>query len=155
MAKAELGYLGYYDRFKKSPFEGFDVGGSGMSGYNVYGVDIVGLRGYEDGALTPNTDTKYASVYNKYTIELRYPFILQGGTQIYGLAFIEGGNAYDGWKNFNPFQIKRAAGVGIRVNLQIVGMLGVDWGYGFDKPNNGTTNKRSGGDIAFTFGQQF
>jgi outer membrane protein insertion porin family len=155
-AAAELGYLGHYNKNKLSPFEGFDVGGSGMSGYNMYGVDIVGLRGYDDGALTPqlaNGASDYARVYNKYTAELRYMIINQPASTIYGLAFAEGGNAYREWKEFNPFQIKRALGVGVRIRLPMVGMLGFDWGWGFDAQAGET--KRHGSQVTFTFGNQF
>jgi outer membrane protein insertion porin family len=109
MARAEMGYLGSYNKNKPSPFEGFDVGGDGMSGYNVYGVEIVGLRGYENSALTPYTYTAdgradYARAYNKYTMEIRYPFILKPSSTIYGLVFAEGGNAFKSWKEFVPDQ---------------------------------------------------
>lgn len=156
MAKAEMGYLGSYNKNKQSPFEGFDVGGDGMSGYNVYGVDIIGLRGYENGALTPYSTSArndYARVYNKYTVELRYPFILKPSSTIYGLVFAEGGNAFQSWEKFNPFQLKRSLGFGLRLYLPIVGMLGVDWGYGFDKAYGDT--KRSGGEIHYSIGMQF
>jgi outer membrane protein insertion porin family len=154
MTKVELGYLGKYNKYKQSPFEGFDVGGSGMQGYNIYGVDVVGMRGYDDSALTPNVaNGGYANVYNKYTVELRYPIILKQGSQIYALAFAEAGNAYTGWNTFDPFSLKRSLGAGIRINLPMVGMLGIDWGYGFDRASG--SNKRSGGKIAFVFGNQF
>lgn len=154
MTKAEMGYLGHYNKNKLSPFEGFNMGGSGMTGYNVYGVDVIGLRGYEDGAITPQTsNNSFARVYNKFTLELRHPIIMQSGTQIYGLVFAEGGNAYRNWKEFNPFQLRRSLGVGVRINLPIVGMIGVDWGYGFDRPYG--ASKPSGSQITFTFGQQF
>ena len=125
MARAEMGYLGSYNKNKPSPFEGFDVGGDGMSGYNVYGVEIVGLRGYENSALTPYTYTAdgradYARAYNKYTMEIRYPFILKPSSTIYGLVFAEGGNAFKSWKEFDPFLIKRSIGVGARIYLPIV-----------------------------------
>ena len=150
----EFGYLGHYNANKLSPFEGFDVGGSGMSGYNVYGVDVVGLRGYDDGALTPQGDrSSYARVYNKYTAEMRYMIINQPQSTIYGLAFAEGGNAYRSWSEFNPFQIKRALGVGVRIRLPMVGMLGVDWGWGFDAQPGET--RRHGSQVTFTFGNQF
>ena len=154
-AAVEMGYIGHYNKDKLSPFEGFDVGGSGMSGYNVYGVDIIGLRGYEDGAITPIPEKRgdYARVYNKYTAELRYIIIQQPTTQIYGLVFAEGGNAYRNWKEFNPFQIKRSLGVGARILLPMVGMIGFDWGFGFDAPAGQT--KRHGGQVTFTFGNQF
>lgn len=151
----ELGYLGHYNKNKVSPFEGFDMGGSGMSNWNMYGVDIIGLRGYEDGAITPVPERRgdYARVYDKFTAELRYPVIMQPTTKIFGLAFAEGGNAFRTWKEFNPFQLKRSLGVGVRIELPMVGMLGFDWGYGFDFPAGGT--KRNGGQITFTFGNQF
>ena len=158
MARAEMGYLGSYNKNKPSPFEGFDVGGDGMSGYNVYGVEIVGLRGYENSALTPYTYTAdgradYARAYNKYTMEIRYPFILKPSSTIYGLVFAEGGNAFKSWKEFDPFLIKRSIGVGARIYLPIVGMLGIDWGYGFDKAVGQT--ERSGSQAHFIIGTQF
>ena len=158
MARAEMGYLGSYNKNKPSPFEGFDVGGDGMSGYNVYGVEIVGLRGYENSALTPYTYTAdgradYARAYNKYTMEIRYPFILKPSSTIYGLVFAEGGNAFKSWKEFDPFLIKRSIGVGARIYLPIVGMLGIDWGYGFDKAVGRT--ERSGSQVHFIIGTQF
>ncbi|WP_462415245.1 BamA/OMP85 family outer membrane protein [Alistipes ihumii] len=158
MARAEMGYLGSYNKNKPSPFEGFDVGGDGMSGYNVYGVEIVGLRGYENSALTPYTYTAdgradYARAYNKYTMEIRYPFILKPSSTIYGLVFAEGGNAFKSWKEFDPFLIKRSIGVGARIYLPIVGMLGIDWGYGFDKAVGQT--ERSGSQVHFIIDTQF
>lgn len=158
MARAEMGYLGSYNKNKPSPFEGFDVGGDGMSGYNVYGVEIVGLRGYENSALTPYTYTAdgradYARAYNKYTMEIRYPFILKPSSTIYGLVFAEGGNAFKSWKEFDPFLIKRSIGVGARIYLPIVGMLGIDWGYGFDKAVGQT--ERSGSQVHFIIGTRF
>ncbi len=155
MTKAEMGYLGYYNRYKQSPFEGYDVGGDGMSGYNIYGVDIIGLRGYEDSSLTPYdaTGTTYANAYNKYTVELRYPVIMQPQSQIYGLVFAEGGNAFRSWQEFDPFKLKRSLGVGVRLYLPVVGMIGVDWGYGFDRAVNAT--KKSGGHFHFMMGMDF
>ena len=152
MAKAEMGYLGHYNKDKVSPFERFQVGGDGMTGYSIYGVDIIALRGYEDGDLDPTT-TRYSIGYNKYTLELRYPIILKPSSQIYALAFLEGGNGFASWKEFSPFKIKRSAGVGVRLYLPIVGLLGIDWGYGFD-PAAGQT-KRSGSQFHFVIGQNF
>ncbi len=156
MAKVELGYLGHYNPYKLSPFEGFSVGGDGMTGYTLYGVDFIGMRGYKDGTLIPTESSAvndYARVYNKYTIEVRYPFLLQPRSTIYGLVFAEAGNGYSSWSKFNPFQVKRSLGAGVRVFLPIVGMLGFDWGYGFDKPAG--QNSRSGGQIHFTIGTEF
>ena len=151
MLGAEMGYLGHYNKHKVSPFERFEIGGDGMTGYNIYGVDIIALRGYEDGALDPSS--YYSVAYNKYTMELRYPIILKPNSSIYALVFLEGGNGFNSWKEFSPFKIKRSAGVGVRLYLPIVGMLGIDWGYGFD-PAYGK-NKASGSQFHFVLGQQF
>jgi outer membrane protein insertion porin family len=156
MAKAEMGYLGHYNPNKLSPFEGFRVGGDGMTGYTMYGEDIIGMRGYEDMALIPWESQQIgdkARVYTKYTLEMRYPVILQPRSTIYALVFAEAGNGYSSWKKFNPFEVKRSLGAGVRIFLPIVGMLGFDWGYGFDKPAGKT--ERAGGKISFTMGQEF
>ena len=156
MARAQFGYLGYYNRnWGYSPFEGFRVGGDGMSGYDTYGSEIISLRGYENYSLTPQatssaTGNYYAgNVYDKFTVELRYPVILQPQSTIYALLFLEGGNCWSDIRDFNPFQIKRSAGVGVRVFLPMIGLLGVDWGYGFDDPVNGKSQ------FHFVIGQQF
>ena len=96
---------------------------------------------------------RYSRGYNKYTAELRYPIILKPSSQIYVLGFLEGGNAFDSWKKFSPFKIKRSAGFGVRLYLPVVGMLGIDWGYGFDAPANSST--KSGSQFHFVLGQQF
>ena len=152
MVKAEMGFLGSYNKHKVSPFERFEVGGDGMTGYNIYGIDIISMRGYEDGALDP-VSNNYACAYNKYTAELRYPIILKPSSQIYVLGFLEGGNAFESWRKFSPFKIKRSAGFGVRLYLPVVGMLGIDWGYGFDPPAGSTT--KSGSQFHFVLGQQF
>ena len=154
MTRAQFGYLGYYNRnLGYSPFEGFIVGGDGMSGYNTYGSDIIGLRGYENNSLTPRKNNGYVgNVYDKFTVELRYPLVLQPQSTIYALLFLEGGNSWSDLKDFNPFQIKRSAGVGVRVLLPIVGMLGIDWGYGFDPVGD---KRRGGSNFHFVIGQQF
>ena len=158
MARAQFGYLGYYNRnWGYSPFEGFRVGGDGMSGYDTYGSEIISLRGYENYSLTPQALSSYNStgnyyagnVYDKFTVELRYPVILQPQSTIYALLFLEGGNCWSDIRDFNPFQIKRSAGVGVRVFLPMIGLLGVDWGWGFDDPVNG------GSQFHFVIGQQF
>lgn len=153
---ANFGYLGYYNRdLGYSPFEGFQLGGDGMSGYSTYGSEIIGLRGYPNYSITPIVDGAYAgNVYDKFTFELRYPVVLQPSSTIYALVFLEGGNAWSDIRDFNPFQIKRSAGVGLRVMLPIVGMLGIDWGYGFDPvPNEGLD--KGGSQFHFVIGQQF
>ena len=152
MAKAEMGFLGHYNKNKISPFERFQVGGDGMSGYTMYGVDIIALRGYEDGDLDP-VGSNYSIAYNKYTLELRYPVILKPSSQIYVLGFLEAGNGFTSWKDFAPWKVKRSAGLGVRLYLPIVGMLGIDWGWGFDPPAGST--KRSGSQFHFVIGQSF
>ena len=158
MTRAQFGYLGYYNRnWGYSPFENFQVGGDGMSGYMTYGAEIISLRGYEDYSLTPRKMTPYSrnyesyagNVYDKFTVELRYPVILQPQSTIFVLAFLEGGNCWSDIREFNPFQIKRSAGVGVRVFLPMIGLLGVDWGWGFDDTVNG------GSQFHFVLGQQF
>ena len=157
MTRAQFGYLGYYNRnWGYSPFEGFLVGGDGMSGYNSYGSDVIALRGYENYSLTPMQLTPYSPngayagyVYDKFTVELRYPLILQPQSTIFALLFLEGGNCWSEIRNFNPFQIKRSAGVGVRVFLPMIGLLGIDWGYGFDDKDSG------GSQFHFIIGQQF
>ena len=158
MARAQFGYLGYYNRnWGYSPFEGFRVGGDGMSGYDTYGSEIISLRGYENYSLTPTASSNYnttgnyysGNVYDKFTVELRYPVVLQPQSTIYALLFLEGGNCWSDIRDFNPFQIKRSAGVGVRVFLPMIGLLGVDWGWGFDDPVNGKSQ------FHFVIGQQF
>ncbi len=154
MAKAEFGYLGHYNPNKLSPFEGFSMGGDGVTGYNLYGVETIGLRGYDENSLTPYVNNGIQSkVYAKYTAELRYPIVLQPSSTVYGLIFAEAGNAFDRWRDFNPFDMKRSVGVGLRLNLPMIGMFGVEWGYGFDKVPS--TNKRGGSQIHFSLGQTF
>ena len=159
MARAQFGYLGYYNRnWGYSPFEGFRVGGDGMSGYDTYGSEIIALRGYENYALTPTNMSSYNStgqyyagnVYDKFTVELRYPVILQPQSTIFALLFLEGGNCWADIRDFNPFQIRRSAGVGLRVFLPMIGLLGVDWGYGFDNHDG-----NGGSQFHFVIGQQF
>lgn len=153
---ADFGYLGYYNKdLGYSPFEGFQLGGDGMSGYNTYGSDIIGLRGYPNYSLTPIEGNAYAGrVYDKFTVELRHPVILQPQSTIYAMLFLEAGNCWKDIKDFNPFEVKRSAGVGLRVLLPIVGMLGIDWGYGFDPVPNEKLN-RGGSQFHFVIGQQF
>ena len=154
MAKAELGYLGHYNKYKLSPYEGFSVGGDGMSGgYYVPGMDLISLRGYDDGGLNPLGTNESARVYNKYTLELRYPIMMSQGTAVWALVFAEAGNGYMSWNDFNPFTLKRSLGVGVRFYVPLFGLIGVDWGYGFDKQYG--SNKRKGGKLHFTMGMQF
>lgn len=151
MARAEFGFLGAYNKNKRSPFETFYVGGDGMSGYSSpYATETIGLRGYENGSLSYN-----ANAYSRLSMELRYPFILEPSSTIYGLAFVEAGNAWEDMKDYNPFNLKRSAGIGVRIFLPMIGLMGIDWAYGFDVPNIQTDGKRSGSNFHFIIGQEF
>ncbi|MCI1282926.1 MAG: outer membrane protein assembly factor BamA [Prevotella sp.] len=149
MTRVEMGLLGSYNKYKKSPFETYYVGGDGMSGYSSgYAEETVGLRGYENGSLTPYGSEGYA--YDRFTMELRYPFML-GNTTIYGLTFLEAGNAWTSTSKFNPFDMKRSAGVGVRIYLPMVGLMGIDWAYGFDN----VFGTKGGSNFHFILGQEF
>ncbi len=155
MARAQFGYLGHYDKNKPSPFEGFQMGGDGLSGYSMYGVETIGLRGYKNNALTPMADYGiYARIFSKYTVEVRYPLVRTAGTLVYALAFGEAGNAFTELKEFKPFSLKRSAGIGLRVFLPYLGMLGIDWGYGFDQTSD-SNGKAAGSKFSFSLGQTF
>jgi len=152
MTRVEFGLLGHYNKYKKSPFETFDVGGDGMTGYSTYATESIGLRGYENSALTPTRGTEgYA--YTRLGVELRYPLMLETSTSIYALGFLEAGNAWHDIKNFNLFELKRSAGVGVRIFLPMIGMMGIDWAYGFDKVFGSRTY--SGSQFHFVLGQEF
>ena len=149
MTRVELGLLGSYNKHKKSPFETYYMGGDGMSGYSSgYAEETIGLRGYENGSLTPYGYEGYA--YDRFTLELRYPFLL-GNTTIYGLTFAEAGNSWNETKKFNPFDMKRSAGIGVRIFLSMVGLMGIDWAYGFDK----VFGQKGGSQFHFILGQEF
>lgn len=151
MTRADFGLIGSWNKYLKTPFETFYVGGDGMSGSYTYATETIALRGYENGALTPPYQASYA--YTRFGVELHFPFLLQPTTTIYGLAFAEAGNAWTSVKDFNPFRVKRSAGVGLRVFLPMVGMLGIDWGYGFDR--DVANNKIGGSHFHFVLGQEF
>jgi outer membrane protein insertion porin family len=155
MTKIEGGFLGYFDKNKKSPFEKFVLGGDGMSGYSYYGSETIGLRGYENASLTPYNDKgrQDGNIYNKLTLELRYPLTLQPSATVYGLAFAEAGSAWSEFRDYNPFGLKRSAGIGVRIFLPIFGLMGIDWGYGFDEiPGRPSAN---GSNFHFVIGQNF
>ena len=158
MTRFEMGILGAYNRHKKSPFETYYVGGDGMSGYSTgYATETIGLRGYENGSLSGN-NSYYgdAYAYSRMTLELRYPLMLETSTSIFALAFVEGGNAWTDVKKFNPLNMKRSAGVGVRILLPMVGLMGIDWAYGFQKYISGYSGKRAGGSqFHFIIGQEF
>ena len=150
MTRVEFGLLGHYNKYKKSPFETFYVGGDGMTGYSSsYATETIGLRGYENGSLTPTGSEGYA--YSRLGLELRYPLMLETSTSIYCLAFAEGGNAWTTINKFNPFDMKRSAGVGVRIFLPMIGMMGIDWAYGFDK----VYGTKGGSQFHFIIGQEF
>ena len=148
---ADFGYLGAYNRNRGIvPFERFYMGGDGLAYYSMDGRDNIQLRGYTNYSLTTNEG---ANIYNKYSLELRYPITLKPMASIYGLAFAEGGNTFTGFSNFNPFEIKRSAGLGLRLFMPMFGTLGIDFGYGFDKPLG--SNVIGGWQTHFIFGHQF
>ncbi len=149
MTRADFGLLGSYNKWMKSPFETFYVGGDGMTGSYTYATETIGLRGYDNGAFTPWGKEGYA--YTRFGMELHFPFMLQPTTTIYGLAFIEGGNAWTDIKDFAPFSMKRSAGAGVRIYLPMVGMMGIDWAYGFDK----VFGTKGGSHFHFVLGQEF
>ena len=149
MTRADIGLLGSYNKSLKSPFETFYVGGDGMTGSYTYATETIGLRGYDNGQFTPWGKEGYA--YTRFGLELRFPFMLQPTTTIYGLAFVEGGNAWQSVKDFSPFSLKRSAGAGVRIYLPMVGMMGIDWAYGFDK----VYGQKGGSHFHFILGQEF
>ncbi|HEX5002168.1 MAG TPA: outer membrane protein assembly factor BamA [Bacteroidia bacterium] len=151
MARANYGFLGYYNKdIGPPPFERFYLGGDGLSGFSLDGREIIAQRGYPNNSLSPPGG---GTIYDKYTVEVRYPLSLNPSATIYMLGFLEAGNAFNRFRDYNPFDLKRGAGGGVRIFLPMFGMLGLDWGYGFDNVP-GTLN-RSGGNFHFLIGQQF
>jgi outer membrane protein insertion porin family len=159
---AEFGFLGNYNSdIGDVPFERFFVGGDGLGNFTLDGRDVVQLRGYDNQSLTPldpiTGQQEGGLVYNKFSMELRYPLTLKPSASIYGLAFLEGGNAFNNFQEFNPFQLKRSAGVGLRIFMPAFGLLGIDFGYGFDedlRPQSAGQGP-SGWQTHFIIGQQF
>ncbi len=155
MTRAEFGYLGHYNKYAKSPFESFYMGGDGMSSYTSYSTDYVAMRGYSSGSLTPydaTTGRNMGYVYNKFTMELRYPIALEQSATIWALAFMEAGNCFSDISKYNPFDLKRSAGLGVRIYLPMFGLLGIDWGWGFDKINGSDQYGKS--QFHFVLGQE-
>jgi outer membrane protein insertion porin family len=159
-----FGYLGFYNKdIGPSPFENFSVGGDGMTGYSFYGREMIKLRGYSNGnygvgSLTANNPAGIPSgnVYSKITFEIRYPVSLNPQATIYVLSFLEAGRSWYQLKEYNPFKMNRAAGFGIRANLPMFGLLGVDWGYGFDPvPDPAAYPNANHSQFQFTIGQEF
>lgn len=148
---AEFGFLGAYNQSRGiPPFERFFVGGDGLGSFSLDGREVIQLRGYPNQSLSTNDGN---TIYNKFTLELRYPVTLKQLASIYVLTFAEGGGAYDGFRNYNPFSINRSAGAGIRIFMPAFGLLGIDFGYGFDPILNGT--EANGWETHFIIGQQF
>lgn len=148
---ADFGYLGAYNNDRGIvPFERFYMGGDGMGYYSMDSRENIQMRGYGNYALSSDGGD---NIYNKFSLELRYPITLKPMASIYGLAFAEGGSIATGFSNYNPFQLKRSAGLGLRLFMPMFGTLGIDFGYGFDKPTGSSTI--SGWQTHFIFGQQF
>ena len=151
MTQIEFGYLGYYNEsLKDMPFERYYVGGDGLQQSQFDGREIVGLRGYENSSLS---DVNGGTIYNKFTMEVRYPITLKPSASIYVLGFMESGNSYLDFDNFNPFDVKRSAGLGVRIFMPAFGLLGIDFAKGFDSPPGSI--EPSGWQTHFIIGQQF
>lgn len=159
----EFGFLGAYNGDRGiPPFERFFVGGDGLAGVTLDGREVIRLRGYPNQSIIPRTRSSVseetfndgATIYNKFTFELRYPVTLNPSASIYGLAFFEGGAAFDNFKSFSPFELNRSAGLGLRIFMPAFGLLGIDFGYGFD-PIPGTNLGPNGWETHFIIGQQF
>ena len=149
MTRADIGLLGSWNKYIKSPFETFYVGGDGMSGSYTYATETIALRGYDNGQFTPYGSDGYA--YTRFLMELHFPLMLSPSATIYPLAFVEAGNAWTSVSRFSPFDLKRSAGVGVRIFLPMLGMMGIDWGYGFDK----VFGTKGGSNFHFVLGQEF
>ncbi len=149
MTRADIGLIGSFNKWLKTPFETFYVGGDGMSGGYTYATETIALRGYDNGQFTPYRSEGYA--YTRFGLEFHFPLMLQPTTTIYALAFLEGGNAWTSVKEFNPFSLKRSAGAGVRIFLPMVGMMGIDWAYGFDT----VFGEKGGSHFHFILGQEF
>lgn len=153
MTRTDFGIVGAYNKHRKSPFETFYVGGDGMTGYTTYGQETIALRGYENGSIAGNS-TGNAYAYTRLGLELRYPLMLEASTNIYALGFVEAGNAWTDVSKMNPFSLRKSAGVGVRLFLNFIGLMGIDWAYGFDKyaPSG---QKIGGSHFHFILGQEF
>ena len=157
---AEFGYMGAYDSARGLvPFERFYLGGDGMANYALDGREVIQLRGYPNQSLSPVDETGYqigATIYNKFSLELRYPITLKQQASIYALTFAEAGASFADCKNYNPFALQRSAGFGLRVFMPAFGLLGIDFGYGFDPvPNAAGITTPNGWETHFIIGQQF
>jgi outer membrane protein insertion porin family len=156
---AEFGFLGAYNQERGLvPFERFYLGGDGLANFALDGREVIGLRGYPNQSLTPYDNTgaqNGATVYNKFSLELRYPLTMKSAASIYALTFLEAGSAYDNFKEYNPFVLQRSAGFGLRVFMPAFGLLGIDFGYGFDAIPQPGLIQPNGWETHFIIGQQF
>lgn len=147
----EFGYLGAYNNDRGLvPFERFFLGGDGLANYSLDGREVIQLRGYPNQSLSSQDG---GTIYNKFSLELRYPITLKGAASIYALTFLEGGASYDNFKEYNPFSLQRSAGLGIRIFMPAFGLLGIDFGHGFDPVPGGV--QKNGWETHFIIGQQF
>ncbi|WP_124978969.1 outer membrane protein assembly factor BamA [Nonlabens xiamenensis] len=152
--KTEFGFLGAYNNDRGLvPFERFFVGGDGLGAFSLDGRDIIRMRGYDNSSLTTSNDGD--TVYNKFSMELRYPISLEQAASIYVLTFAEAAGSYDRFRSYNPFDVERSAGAGLRIFMPAFGLLGVDFGYGFDPVPSAVSNDPSGWNVHFIIGQQF
>ena len=153
MTRVRFGYLGHYnEQIGATPFHRYYLGGDGLNNYNMDSRELVGMRGYANNSLTPGfyNGSTGGDLFTKYTLELRYPLSLNPQATIYALTFLEAGNCWLGFKNFDPFDVKRSAGLGVRIYLPMFGLLGLDWGYGFDEIYGTTGN--NGSQFHFSIG---
>jgi outer membrane protein insertion porin family len=156
MVRTNFGFVGRYnDKRDYTPFDRFWMGGSGLIGYNLDGRELIALRGYDNNSLTPIVQGKQQGgiIYDRFTMELRYPISTNPSATVFPLIFFEGGNAWSDYKNFNPFDIYRSVGAGVRIFLPMFGMIGLDYGYGFDNVLYLPAANR--GNFHFLLGQQF
>ena len=152
-AQTDFGFLGTYNKNKGNiPFERFFLGGDGMMQYALDGRETIALRGYENQSLSSQNGS---IIYNKFSLELRYPISLKPTASVFALSFLEAGNGFDDFKDYNPFDVKRSAGIGVRVFMPAFGLLGIDFGYGFDSSDFSNTGQPSGWQTHFVIGQQF
>ena len=151
--RAEMGFLGMYNKsIGAAPFGRFYLGGDGMSGmgYQFDGRELISLRGYSNNSVSPQTG---GTIFNRYTAELRYAISLNPASTVYALGFLEAGNAWDNFDYFNPFSVKRSAGIGVRITIPMMGLMGLDYGWGMDEiPGNPDANI---GQFHFSIGQNF
>jgi outer membrane protein insertion porin family len=148
MSRVEVGWVGDFNKDKKTPFGTFYVGGDGMTGGYSYYQETVALRGYGNGEISYT-----ARAYSRLSFELRYPLILEPSSTIYAMVFGEAGDGWNSISDFKPFNLKRSAGVGVRIFLPMIGLMGIDWAWGFDRPNG--SSERGGSNFHFILGQEF